>query len=531
MCDDNKKKNSWTLEYIDECILNYCKYNNGKWPYASLKDIIKNDERKWSSINIWLNRNFNMSLSERCIFLGKPKIKTKQIINIEDIDKYILEYRKSNQKWPTRIKGNINISTDLSISWSLINFYLKTRYNSSLSERCVLLGKTKNKKLSLEYIDECILKYYNDNNNKWPANYLKVNISQNDTRKWYSIEFWLKRYNSSISKRCLELGKKQYKYDDEYLKEIIIKFKLKTKMWPCKRDFKKIIENDGRTWGSINSYLQNKNTTLNQFCKSLGKIKAENKEPSWTLEYIEQCINSFYLENKKYPNTSSGLIKKDTRNWKSVNLWLRRNYNTTLNQKCKNLGKLSNKLVDRFPELIIEFSNKNNVTIENINIGSDNMYIWICQKCYNEYKASPHNRCKEDENGTGCPKCKINKGEKQCTKILEKLTGKIFKKTRPKWLKNYKTNHLLELDGYCEDLKIAYEYQGPQHYMIINTYKMNKNNLKYQKYKDKIKIKLCKENNVKLIIIPYWIKDLEEFILSELKRLEIPIILTNTGNA
>jgi hypothetical protein len=76
-----------------------------------------------------------------------------------------------------------------------------------------------------------------------------------------------------------------------------------------------------------------------------------------------------------------------------------------------------------------------------------------------------------------------------------------FPKFYPKWLKNPKTDHLLELDGYCDKLKIAFEHNGLQHYKKTNFHSTNK---KFQdlQYRDRLKRQLCKSHGVKLIVIP-----------------------------
>ena len=67
-----------------------------------------------------------------------------------------------------------------------------------------------------------------------------------------------------------------------------------------------------------------------------------------------------------------------------------------------------------------------------------------------------------------CPVCNESTSEIVCRKILEFLFKKEFPKKRPTWLK-YKRN--LELDYYNEELKIALEYNGPQHYKEVSWYK------------------------------------------------------------
>lgn len=103
-----------------------------------------------------------------------------------------------------------------------------------------------------------------------------------------------------------------------------------------------------------------------------------------------------------------------------------------------------------------------------------------------------------------CKKCKFNKNENICRYIIETLFKCEFKKCRPKWLKNPNTNRTLELDGYNEKLKIAFEYDGEFHYKTSN--KNNKKKLLNQKNRDKIKDELCKKNDIILIRIPYYIK-------------------------
>ena len=110
--------------------------------------------------------------------------------------------------------------------------------------------------------------------------------------------------------------------------------------------------------------------------------------------------------------------------------------------------------------------------------------------------------------------------ENKCRKILEKIYNKKFPSIRPNWLKNPKTNRNLELDCYNDELKIALEYNGLQHYEFPNSFHKTKEEFENQKERDKIKKKLCKERKINLISVPYYVDDLEFFIKEKLKKLK-----------
>jgi len=111
-----------------------------------------------------------------------------------------------------------------------------------------------------------------------------------------------------------------------------------------------------------------------------------------------------------------------------------------------------------------------------------------------------------------CPKCRVFRREEECRSIFEKITGKSFLKCRPDFLRNKSTNKNLELDGYNEELKLAFEYNGEWHYKKL----IESRDLVSQQDRDDLKVTLCEQSNVKLIIIPYYTEDLEDFISSQI---------------
>lgn len=112
------------------------------------------------------------------------------------------------------------------------------------------------------------------------------------------------------------------------------------------------------------------------------------------------------------------------------------------------------------------------------------------------------------------------KREEICRNVFENIYQKPFKSCRPDFLKNPKTGRNLELDGYNDELEIAFEHNGKHHYEFPNTFHRTKEDFMYQLKRDKYKRKTCDDNGVYLINIPYHIntKDIRTFIISKLPK-------------
>ena len=113
-----------------------------------------------------------------------------------------------------------------------------------------------------------------------------------------------------------------------------------------------------------------------------------------------------------------------------------------------------------------------------------------------------------------------SKLERATRHVLEKIFNRPFPKVRPDFLKNPVTNRNLELDCYNEDLKIAVEVQGRQHYDYSFGMHTNKQDYNSQQYRDHIKRELCAKNGIKLIEVPYTVSqlELEGYILKQLQN-------------
>ena len=84
------------------------------------------------------------------------------------------------------------------------------------------------------------------------------------------------------------------------------------------------------------------------------------------------------------------------------------------------------------------------------------------------------------------------------------------------WLLSETGNHLY-VDFYIPNINIVIEYDGRQHYKL-DCFNMSLLDLMNLKYNDNKKTQYCKDNNIKLIRIPYWdFNKIEEILVNELK--------------
>lgn len=127
-------------------------------------------------------------------------------------------------------------------------------------------------------------------------------------------------------------------------------------------------------------------------------------------------------------------------------------------------------------------------------------YLWMCKN---------RHRCQATEkqirNGFQCKKCKNFISEEKVRFIFEQLTQEKFVKTR-KIL-----NGRLELDGYCDVFRIAFEYNGTQHYYKHSWWHHQNNSLQDQQERDRQKTKLCQSKNISKLDISFkQIQDLDK---------------------
>ena len=162
-----------------------------------------------------------------------------------------------------------------------------------------------------------------------------------------------------------------------------------------------------------------------------------------------------------------------------------------------------NRLSIKFPEIAKDWHPTKNgkLTAKDVSFGSITRRWWLCQYGH-EYFVSPNQRT---NTGSGCPTCLLSSGER--------LIVSLLKLNKIEYIKEYKISecrykNVLPFDFYLPDYNLCIEYNGEQHYKPVDfsgkNIKRAKKNYKLLVIKDKIKKNYCKNNKIKLLIIPYW---------------------------
>jgi len=118
--------------------------------------------------------------------------------------------------------------------------------------------------------------------------------------------------------------------------------------------------------------------------------------------------------------------------------------------------------------------------------------IWQCGKGH-LWEARP---------GHWCPYCNESVSEKTCRLYLETILQKKFPLLYPDWLKSPMHRGHQHLDGFNQQLNVAFEFNGKQHYHPYERFRGNEG-FEIRKKLDIQKARLCKKQGVILLKIPY----------------------------
>ena len=124
-----------------------------------------------------------------------------------------------------------------------------------------------------------------------------------------------------------------------------------------------------------------------------------------------------------------------------------------------------------------------------------------------------------------CPYCFKRGGmrEQYLRELFFFMFNTPFERIRSlSWLVNQR-GKAMELDGYNPNLQLAFEYNGQQHYEIDGYFTTCQDQLIRRYTDDADKARLCKENGVALIVVPFSIPliEIQSYVLIELTKIGI----------
>lgn len=165
-------------------------------------------------------------------------------------------------------------------------------------------------------------------------------------------------------------------------------------------------------------------------------------------------------------------------------------------QEIKREASRKNILGQKFGQLtVIEKTNKKD---------KQNNFLWKCQcDCGNTIEVATTSLLSGNTRSCGCT---LSFYEKEIYRILtQELNIITIKEKSFAGCVNPKTNRKLRFDFYLPEYNLCMEYNGKQHYVSTGTKGWNTpEKLTDLQYRDNIKMQFCYNNNIKLVIIPYW---------------------------
>lgn len=139
------------------------------------------------------------------------------------------------------------------------------------------------------------------------------------------------------------------------------------------------------------------------------------------------------------------------------------------------------------------------------------------------YRSSSHRHTSSHQRQS--PSQNMSRGELACKQFAEFYFQCRFDKIRPDFLKNPVTGENLELDLFNDELQLAIEYNGIQHYQYnAFMHKDSRDRFQNQQYRDMIKKDLCHKAGIRLITVPYSLphEEIAPFLLEAFQQLALP---------
>jgi hypothetical protein len=263
------------------------------------------------------------------------------------------------------------------------------------------------------------------------------------------------------------------------------------------------------------------------WCKSCaGKsTKTIEEMHEFAKKYGSECLEISYKNNETNMRWKCKNGHVIFSSYKDLQKNIRRRKNDTQNLPC------------------CECDGRRRYTIEDLHKLAEERNGKCLSKEYKSYKEKIWWQCVDNHKwqacfeptrrGSWCPTCaKIKYRTEQKVRIcFESFLGEKLPNIRGV-IKNSETGKKLELDGYCEKLKIAFEYQGEHHYKKTD---YSKTPLLIIQKRDIYKQEACKKLGIKLYVIEnlklYYQNNIDQLINDiRQKCLNIDSEITNISN-
>lgn len=258
------------------------------------------------------------------------------------------------------------------------------------------------------------------------------------------------------------------------------------------------------------------NVKSGSWCPICGHMRSGRKK--LTIEQMQEIAekNEGKCLSETYTNSNNKLLWqcKEGHKWEALPLSVKKG------SWCPICGGNTPLTLEQAQNLAIQ---RGGLCLSDHFIGTNKKLLWQCSEGHKWYATYGNVSF-----GRWCPECSSGVGERICRAYFEQLFDLPFPKIRPLWLIN-EDGFQMELDGYCEELSLAFEHQGSQHYNFKPYfYKDSKHAFEKRQQDDSFKHQLCQSHGITLIHVPQipdllHLPDVQTFILEECKKNGISI--------